>query len=556
MFFFSGGTALIYEVVWSKYLSQMFGSTIQAQTVVLAVFMGGLALGNSLLGARADKLARPLRAYGFVEAAIGLYAFFFPTLYLVADRCFVAVGSPLFEHSALLLALKALLSIALLLLPTVLMGSTLPLMAAWLQKFFSEAGRHSARFYSINSLGAVAGAALAGFYLVESWGMVAALQLTALANLLIGAGAILSSPPSSQEKAPDQTSVKSMEPTSLLKWGGLMVAVSGGVSMGLEVLASRSISLIFGSSLQSFAIVLVAFIIGIGLGSGIVASERTRRWPGEKSLICLLLAATTWIALLVWRIDLWVDVYRLLQAGLARSSVGYVYHELLAAALSMIVLGLPAALIGSVLPLMIRVVSETDSRLGAQVGRLLTWNTLGGVVGVLITGFVLMPRLGLRSSFLLLALVLCALAASIAGRHRIGKSLGACGATASLVALCFAVGGEGWRHVMSSGVFRARETEVDTAVMRHRKEHIKILFYEDAPDATVTVEKGDGIGAPADLGLRINGKADASTRGDLCTQFLIGHLPLLARPDSQEVFLLGLGSGITGAAVVGRIASR
>src|SRR6185436_15975216 len=192
MFFFSGGTALIYEVVWSKYLSQMFGSTIQAQTVVLAVFMGGLALGNSLLGARADKLGRPLRAYGFVEGAIGLYAFFFPTLYLVADRCFVAVGSHLFERSALLLALKALLSIALLLVPTVLMGSTLPLMAAWLQKFFSEAGRHSASFYSINSLGAVAGAALAGFYLVETWGMVAALQLTALANLLIGAGAILS----------------------------------------------------------------------------------------------------------------------------------------------------------------------------------------------------------------------------------------------------------------------------------------------------------------------------------------------------------------------------
>src|SRR5437868_3272291 len=122
LFFGSGATALIYEVVWSKYLSQMFGSTIQAQTVVLAVFMGGLALGNSLLGARADKVARPLRAYGFVEGAIGLYAFFFPSLYLVADRCFVAVGSPLFEHSALLLALKALLSIALLLVPTVLMG--------------------------------------------------------------------------------------------------------------------------------------------------------------------------------------------------------------------------------------------------------------------------------------------------------------------------------------------------------------------------------------------------------------------------------------------------
>src|SRR2546422_460945 len=136
LFFVSGATALVYEVVWSKYLSQMFGSTIQAQTVVLAVFMGGLAAGNYLLGRKADKLGRPLRVYGFVEGAIGLYAFAFPTLYRLADDCFINLGQRLLEHPAILLALKALISVALLLGPTILMGSTLPLMAAWLQKFF------------------------------------------------------------------------------------------------------------------------------------------------------------------------------------------------------------------------------------------------------------------------------------------------------------------------------------------------------------------------------------------------------------------------------------
>src|SRR5215468_7656682 len=92
LFFCSGSTALVYEVVWSKYLSQMFGSTIQAQTVVLAVFMGGLALGNRFLGGRSDILQRPLRAYGFVEVGIGLYAFFFPSLYHFADGLFVSWG--------------------------------------------------------------------------------------------------------------------------------------------------------------------------------------------------------------------------------------------------------------------------------------------------------------------------------------------------------------------------------------------------------------------------------------------------------------------------------
>src|SRR5215468_10225721 len=111
LFFCSGGTALIYEVIWSKYLSQMFGSTIQAQTVVLAVFMGGLALGNRFLGARSDALRQPLRAYGLVELAIGFYAFFFPSLYDLADQIFVRAGSEVLERHAVLLSLKALLSV-------------------------------------------------------------------------------------------------------------------------------------------------------------------------------------------------------------------------------------------------------------------------------------------------------------------------------------------------------------------------------------------------------------------------------------------------------------
>src|SRR5258705_9743642 len=93
LFFCSGATALIYEVLWSKYLALMFGSTVQAQTVVLAVFMGGLALGNRLFGKRSAKLKQPLAAYGYIELAIGLYAFFFQTIYSFADRLFVSVGS-------------------------------------------------------------------------------------------------------------------------------------------------------------------------------------------------------------------------------------------------------------------------------------------------------------------------------------------------------------------------------------------------------------------------------------------------------------------------------
>ena len=134
LFFCSGATALIYEVVWSKYLALLFGSTIQAQTVVLAVFMGGLALGNKLFSRRADTARRPLAIYGLIEIAIGVYALAFPGIHKIADALFSAAGSRLLEHSGWLLVLKGTLSVLLLGGPTILMGGTLPVLAAWLQR--------------------------------------------------------------------------------------------------------------------------------------------------------------------------------------------------------------------------------------------------------------------------------------------------------------------------------------------------------------------------------------------------------------------------------------
>ncbi len=190
LFFCSGATALVYEVLWSKYLALMLGSTVQAQTVVLAVFMGGLALGNRLFGRRADAAADPLALYGKLEIAIGFYALVFHLLHQAADKLFVGVGAPLLENPAALLTLKAGLSVGLLLGPTILMGGTLPLIAAWLNRRGTDAGRLSARFYSVNSLGAVCGAWLAGFVLVQAMGMTASLQLTAMVNVAIGFAAL------------------------------------------------------------------------------------------------------------------------------------------------------------------------------------------------------------------------------------------------------------------------------------------------------------------------------------------------------------------------------
>ena len=556
LFFCSGATALIYEVVWSKLLAQMFGSTIYAQTVVLAVFMGGLALGNRLLGIWADHLRNPVRVYGCLEIAVGIYAFWFMVFDGAANHIFIALGTPVVSHPTLLLLLNGGLAAALLLGPTLLMGGTLPLLVAWLQRSYSDAGRRSARFYSVNSLGAVLGAALAGFYLVQTFGIAATLRIAAIVNVTIGVTAVLIGRRSLGEKPqlvnPDPASVNGPDAVApeTLRRAGMIVAMTGAVSMGFEVLASRSLALIFGPSLQSFAVVLISFILGIGLGSAWIASPRHRGRSGERTIILLLCLAAAWVTLLVFNIEQWVDFFRLARTGLARTPMGYAYNELLAVFISLVILGLPAAWIGAVLPLMMRAVSHEDKPLGAKVGVLLTWNTLGAVAGVLITGFVVMPGVGLRDAFGVLALALAAGALILASRR-----FWLTGMAGALLVCLFAgsllvFSDTDWQYVMSSGVFRIQETTFFPGLMTSRKEHIKILFYKDGPDATVSVEKVDGMVAPAELGLRINGKPDAGTLVDVGNQLLLAHLPMLAKPGAQDVFVLGFGSGMTAGAVL------
>lgn len=556
LFFGSGATALIYEVVWSKFLAQMFGSTIYAQTVVLAVFMGGLALGNRIFGGQADALRAPVKIYGGLEILIGLYAFLFPTLDRGTDKIFIALGTPIAEHAGWLLFLKGILSAALLLGPTILMGGTLPLLAAWLQQQTADAGRRSARFYSVNSLGAVTGAFLAGFWLVQNYGMVATLQITATANVLIGLAAILLNrggwlvPRIETANGANEAAPEIPATTATLRWAGIMVAVTGGVSMGLELLASRSLALIFGSSLQSFAIVLMAFILGIGLGSAWIASPKRAGRLGEKTVVLLLGFAAAWVTVLVFNLERWVDFYRIARTGLGRTEVGYFYQLVLSTGIALVILGIPAACIGAVLPLMMRAVSAAGATLGARVGALLTWNTLGCVFGTLFTGFVLMPWLGLRNAFGVLALVLGLVALAVALRRRWRAGIVGATIVGAFSIFLLLAGDAGWQNVMSSGVFRVWETKFSAQLMPLRKEHIKILFYKDAPDATVSVESVDGVVGPESIGLRINGKPDAGTDVDLGNQLLLAHLPLLVKPEAKDVFVLGMGSGITAGAAL------
>ncbi len=517
--------------------------------------MGGLALGNKLFSRLADRAENPLAIYGRLEITIGIYALLFSLLYGVADWIFTSVGSSLLNHSGLLLILKGILSIALLLGPTVLMGGTLPVLAAWLQRSESDAGRRSARFYSVNSFGAVCGAGLTGFWLIESIGLRNTMDLGAAVNISIGAIALviggLQSATGIVHQAQTQTAriqeSGARGGDTAFRMGCIMVAFTGAVSMGLEVLASRCLCLVFGASLQVFAIVLMAFILGISVGSAVIASPQWKRFNAQTIALVLLLVAATAVGLVVFNIVNLVGIYLDAQNGLSRTLIGYRFFEIVATVLSFCVLGLPAALLGAVLPLWIRAASDTSDLLGDRVGRLLTWNTLGAVGGSLLTGFVFMPVIGLRGSFTTLAaiLVLAAMLVALTSRRELIIGLGAFVGAFLLVASFH--GAQNWRYIFSAGAFRMADLNFTLETVLRRPEFVTLEFYEDAADATVSVEHVKGS---EERSLRIDGKVDASSSGDGSTQLLLAYLSLMARPESKDVFCFGMGSGITAGATL------
>lgn len=563
LFFCSGATALIYEVIWSKYLTLLFGSTIEAQTVVLAIFMGGLALGNKLFGRHADRVHQPLIIYGGIEISIGIYVFLFPAFYKVAESFFAMTGSPILDHSGWLLLLKGVISVLLLFVPTILMGGTLPVLAAWLQKTTPDAGRLAARFYSTNTLGAVCGAGLAGFLLVRCLGMQMTMEMTAVINVLVGFIAVGMGKTSRQPAMIQNSEMSKPRPNesrsapAFFHWCYVLVAMTGAVSMGLEVLASRCLALIFGASLQVFSIVLMAFILGIGLGSAVIASPHWKRLPKEIVAMMFLLGATALIGVLVYNIEGLATIYVYAQSGLKRSAMGYYYHQIFTSMVSICVLGLPAAALGAVLPLWIRGGPEDSDSLGIRVGRLLTWNTLGAVVGVLLTGFVFMPKIGLRGSFAALGFVLVAavLLMALATRRRVVAAFGIMSGV--LLAMASMNGSEDWRNILSSGIFRLPDMDFSQKnsplklFFQFRQKSTHLLFYEDAADATVSVESEKTAYATNEIILKINGKPDASAYGDRPTQIVLAQLPMIVKPDGKDVFCFGMGSGMTAGSVLG-----
>ncbi len=276
-FLLSGVTGLVYEVLWGKYLQLFIGATSYAHTIVLATFMAGLAIGNSLFGRLSDRTRRVLLLYAVLELGIGLACALFPAFFGGLTQVYLSLASS--DPAATWnLVLKIMLAVSSFLVPTVLMGGTLPVLARFTVRHVSEVGNKVGFLYFINSAGAMMGCLLAGFVLIPEYGLELSVILTAMVNIAIGLLFLLLRrfeeplPQAVADESPGavQAGTRSYTETQV-RGVYLVVGFTGVLTMIYEVVWIRLLGLVLGSSTYSFSLMLFTFIGGIAIGGAVVA---------------------------------------------------------------------------------------------------------------------------------------------------------------------------------------------------------------------------------------------------------------------------------------------
>jgi spermidine synthase len=533
LFTASGFAGLIYESIWTHYLKLFLGHAAYAQSLVLAVFMGGMAAGAAWCGRRSARLANPLAAYALVEAIIGVAALaFHPVFVGVTDWSYERLLPALGDES-LALAAKLGVSCLLILPQSVLLGMTFPLMSAGLVRAQpGAAGESVAMLYFTNSLGAAAGVLTSGFVLIAWAGLPGTLQTAGFLNLAIAAVVWLIARPIRHAAINE----RSARETNL----GVLLAIAfftGLASFIYEISWIRMLSLVLGASTHSFELMLSTFILGLALG-GLAVRRRVDASAEPLRLLAWVQVAMGLAAAATLPVyDFTFSLMETLLKGLARSETGYALFNISGAAIAGMVM-LPATFCaGMTLPLITGALLRRGAGESA-IGRVYAANTLGAIAGVLLAVHVGLPQLGLKATLLAGAVIDVALGLWLLHvlHIRLAYAAAACGA----VLLVFVFGVQLDARKMTAGVFRYGDigTGSDST----------ILYARDGKTATVHLVK-----YPDATSLRTNGKSDGSINMDLkgergtdeITMVLTAALPLALKPDAKSAAVIGIGTGLT-----------
>ncbi|MBI4178585.1 hypothetical protein HY522_04055 [bacterium] len=594
--FFSGFSAILYQILWMRSLSLIFGSSAVSIGISLAGFMAGMGLGSFFLGKRADRPgARPERLYAWLELGIAAYGAASPFIFSAGNAFFKWLYGLTADHATLLLFARAASSFLLLLLPTFLMGGTFPAAVRYLANSADRRGRALGFFYAVNTVGAAAAAFLFPIILLESLGATGVTRLAVAFNLLAALGAFLVLPSGPQILAVSayrgigvsekpqlsltdtpilrysDTPIRSSPPPASPYYIGAALLLSGLAALGLETLYNRVLILSFGSSIYSFSFILGVFLMGIGLGGPVFVALERRFSPAAIFLSAQALVFTAVAVSLPW-----LDRICLLQLRLFDFFDGAfgAFHAANILAVTAAA-GIPALGFGIGYPAALKCLTADRDVLspklqtqeipgrdflpsakgagledfGARTGAWSAVNSVGTTLGSLVVTFLALPVLGAQGGFFLM---LGILGVSIV---LIGLSFGAKRAAAIVAGTALAAGlSLGMSPPWDMRYFHTQLAIDPSWVLqvwrqgefRKAIDPLKVKYFRDGPDGTVSVVDFSPEGAAASL--FVNGKVDASDNfSDMVTQTLLAHLPLQVHPAPRKVLVVGLGSGVTAA---------
>ena len=543
LFFSSGVSALIYQVLWLRLMGLVFGVTVYAASTVWASFMGGLALGSLAAARFGDRVRRPLIWFGVCEILTGVSALATPGVLAWLQREYAQIYPSLPPSIPVLTIVRFAMAASVLLVPTTLMGATLPLVVKSSGFRASRLGQRLALLYGMNTAGAIAGALLAGLSLIPGRGIQRTFLLAAAVNVSVGLLAVLlgamsggDSPIGDDAELAEGTLIAAasgvaLDPRRLWLVLGVF-ALSGFTSLALEVVWFRVLTLFLRPTVYGFALMLATILAGIAIGSWLVTpflDGRARRLEVLAALECSIGVT----ALLSFE-----GLSRMgpLEATL-RPWLSHIMHEWLVYQVVGSVLAIfPSALLmGVAFPIGMRLWTsggeDGRERVAERIGTFYSLNVAASILGSIVAGFVLLPRLGSRASLILLAALSFAsglvLLAASESRRSARMIAGAVASALFFVAL-----------------FASHDPFEQFLIQRYRGQ--KLIWREEGVEATVAIHEARS----GELSLSLNGNHQASTgRAMVRSHRSIGHLPMVVHRDAREALVIGLGGGATAGAV-------
>lgn len=571
LFFLSGSAALMYQVAWVRSLSLVFGGSHLAVTTVLAVFMAGLALGSYILGKYVDRVRNPLALYGKLELGIALFAVLFIVLMKIYPSIYVPLaqgrdGSPLY-----LSIVRVVFAFSALIIPTTLMGGTLPVLSRFVSRRPDRFGTHLSLLYGFNTLGAVAGTAAAGFYFLRFYSLSTTVTVAVVMNVVIGVLSILLQKKASEAEAlfaegdassafvaakdaPADSGSETQRPlpASLVLWG---IGVSGFCALGYEVLWTKVLTIVVGASVYSFTTMLIAFLAGIALGSkayGLflkIFGVKDRGGPGTLRGFGIVQALIGLSALAVTIAIRNLPLHSLRLKAFFHDTMGDLFGAWQWANLTIALLYmlLPAFLMGLSFPLAGEVYAKHRKAVGSAVGRVLAFNTVGALLGAAASGFVFIYLFGIERSLQMLTIVNIGMGLMVVASLGRSAALRWAPPAAALALIAVLATDPAALRVWDTkyfAVFRANQPEAfkTPELIKEALDNTDVLYYAEGVEAIVSSIKVKG----GDQAFLTNGRVEASSRLEgQQTQYTLGHLPMLLNRNPRRVLVVALGSGMT-----------